>query len=316
MAKVMKVTAILALSALLAFALSACGRASRDSNTETLPTSAEAAASSAESSSAASDAEPSASTAKEDRDGFDEASNFLCTVAGVQFQLPAYYGEGKAGNNGLTNYSLESNAAFVTQEDAFDVDAESFTEQQIDSIKNNFGQRFFDGKSEIQDTEETTIAGKPAFVMLIEGAFRGQNCMLKMVLLMDRSTQKLGMLSLLQPDSAQYNYLADFDRVVASGVAVEPEATESGDGAVSVDLKEWLDSYEAFMDEYVEFMQRYKDSGNATSMMTDYLNYLQRYSDFISKTDALDTDDMSAADYAYYLEVTTRVSKKLLEAAV
>lgn len=94
------------------------------------------------------------------------------------------------------------------------------------------------------------------------------------------------------------------------------ESAESGNssnsGEVSPDVKEALDSYEAFIDEYVAFMQEYKDSGNAVGMLSDYTSFLQRYTDFAQKIDAMDTSDMSTADYAYYIEVTSRVSQKLL----
>jgi len=96
-----------------------------------------------------------------------------------------------------------------------------------------------------------------------------------------------------------------------SAPAEEPVA-ESGE--VSPDVKEALDSYEQVMDEYVAFMKQYKESGNAVSMLSDYTAMLQKYTEFSSKIESMDTKNMSKADYAYYIEVTSRVSQKLLEA--
>jgi len=95
---------------------------------------------------------------------------------------------------------------------------------------------------------------------------------------------------------------------------VESEASASAEnGEVSPDLKEMLDSYEAFMDEYVEFMNSYKESGDTVSMLSQYTEYMQKYTDLMQKIEAVDTSNMSAADYAYYIEVTSRVSEKLLK---
>ena len=52
-----------------------------------------------------------------------------------------------------------------------------------------------------------------------------------------------------------------------------------------------------------------------TSMMTDYADYMSKYSDMMSKWDSIDTDSLSADDYAYYAEVTARITKKLAEVA-
>ncbi len=87
------------------------------------------------------------------------------------------------------------------------------------------------------------------------------------------------------------------------------------DSEVSPDLKATLDSYEAFVDEYVEFMQTYENSDDVYSMLADYGDMMQRYADFASQIEALDTDSMSTADYAYYIEVTSRCSQKLLSVA-
>ncbi len=88
-------------------------------------------------------------------------------------------------------------------------------------------------------------------------------------------------------------------------------------GGVDPNLKAFLDEYEAFINDYIDCMTKYmsdpEDPGNALSMMGDYLEMLSKYSDFDTKVRNLDTTNMSAADYAYYLEVVTRVEKRMLE---
>ena len=51
-------------------------------------------------------------------------------------------------------------------------------------------------------------------------------------------------------------------------------------------------------------------------MLYDYLDMMQQYTNFAEKLDQYDTDKMSAVDSAYYLEVTTRVAKKLYAVAI
>ena len=100
-------------------------------------------------------------------------------------------------------------------------------------------------------------------------------------------------------------------------VEEEPEQEVKEEPAVEAgldpDLKAFLDSYEAYIDEYVEFMKKYSsDPGNAISMMDDYTKMMKRYADFADKVDKYDTDTMSKADLEYYLDVTNRCNKKLL----
>lgn len=88
----------------------------------------------------------------------------------------------------------------------------------------------------------------------------------------------------------------------------------SSSSTVDPDLKKFLDSYEDFMDDYVAFMKKYtSDPNNALSMMGDYMEMLQKYEEFAEKADRYNPDTMSAADAAYYLEVMTRIEKKMLE---
>ncbi len=48
-------------------------------------------------------------------------------------------------------------------------------------------------------------------------------------------------------------------------------------------------------------------------MMSDYAEYMKQYADYMEKLDEVNTDDLSAADLAYYTEVQARIMKKLAE---
>ena len=96
----------------------------------------------------------------------------------------------------------------------------------------------------------------------------------------------------------------------------EPQ-TASAENEIRPEVKEFLDAYEACMDEYVDFMQKYMnaDPTSMVSMMGDYYSILARYTEFAAKIDAFDESELTNAELAYYLEVTNRVSQKLLSVA-
>ncbi len=88
---------------------------------------------------------------------------------------------------------------------------------------------------------------------------------------------------------------------------------KSSANGVDPDLKAFLDEYEKVMDEYCKFMKKYNNSSDQASMMMDYLNYLDKYSEMVEKLNEWDQNEMSDADLKYYLDVTNRVSKKLID---
>jgi len=95
--------------------------------------------------------------------------------------------------------------------------------------------------------------------------------------------------------------------------AAEEKKAGAEDG-VDPELKAFLDSYEDFVDEYIEFMQKYTANPTDLSLLAGYADFMQKYADFAEKVDDYDTKDMSAADSAYYIEVTARCSQKMLKA--
>ncbi len=84
-------------------------------------------------------------------------------------------------------------------------------------------------------------------------------------------------------------------------------------GGVDPDLKAFLNSYEEFVDEYVDFMKKYMANPTDLSLMGEYADMLSKLSDFDTKLDNYDSNNMSTEDAAYYLEVTTRCTQKMLE---
>ena len=82
------------------------------------------------------------------------------------------------------------------------------------------------------------------------------------------------------------------------------------------EFKETLDSYEDFFNEYCDFMKKFNESPNDLSLFGEYIEYLSQYSETMGKIGELDDGEMNDAEMKYYLEVTNRINKKLIDAAL
>ena len=100
--------------------------------------------------------------------------------------------------------------------------------------------------------------------------------------------------------------------------AQEPESTAPVDttldaGTIRPDVKEAIDSYEAFIDSYCEFLESY--DANDTTMFTEYISLVQKEREMTEKFDAMDDGSLTDAENEYYTKVSLRCSQKLLECA-
>lgn len=95
----------------------------------------------------------------------------------------------------------------------------------------------------------------------------------------------------------------------------EPDPAPSTDASNggSSDFRAMADEYEAFIDQYVDFMKTYQSSSNTAAMLVDYTNMMKQYSDWAAKMEGVDESTLSAEDSAYWLEVQGRVLQKLAE---
>lgn len=74
-----------------------------------------------------------------------------------------------------------------------------------------------------------------------------------------------------------------------------------------------MDSYEEFMNEYVEFMKKYEANPTDITLLSQYATMMQKYSEQISAFEKWESEDMTTKEAAYYVDVQARVTKKLLE---
>lgn len=99
--------------------------------------------------------------------------------------------------------------------------------------------------------------------------------------------------------------------------ALETEAQDTeafvSEDEIRPEVKEALDSYEEMMNEYCDFMEKYSESDDITEMMGDYLEMMKVYANASEKLDQIDEEELTDAETMYYLEVTNRIEKRLLE---
>lgn len=82
-----------------------------------------------------------------------------------------------------------------------------------------------------------------------------------------------------------------------------------------VEFKEAMDSYEAFYDEYCEFMKAYKEDSSNLELISEYADMNEKLIEMDEKFENWEDEDLNDAEMKYYLEVTTRITQKLLEVA-
>lgn len=79
---------------------------------------------------------------------------------------------------------------------------------------------------------------------------------------------------------------------------------------------EAMDSYEAFFDEYVEFMQKYMNNPTDLSLLLDYYDFIEKCAEYEDKLDSWEDKEMNDTERSYYLKVQARVSKKMATVAI
>lgn len=108
----------------------------------------------------------------------------------------------------------------------------------------------------------------------------------------------------------------DYDESAVETDMNENESSDDADtstDAIRPKFKKAMDSYEAFIDDYCEFMKKYAESdGTDMGLLADYLDFIGKIADVTKDFEAWNDKDLNTAEVAYYLEVQTRANKKLM----
>ena len=101
-------------------------------------------------------------------------------------------------------------------------------------------------------------------------------------------------------------------KIEASSSLPEKEKHQNTN-SIGTEFKSAMDSYENFMNEYVDFIKKYEENPTDFNLLADYASYMGKYADFVEKFEKWEDEDLNAAELDYYSQVQLRVSKKLLE---
>lgn len=93
------------------------------------------------------------------------------------------------------------------------------------------------------------------------------------------------------------------------------EASDTDSGLLSPEFKKTMDDYEAWFDHYCEVMKKYQDNPSDLELMSEMTDLLSEETEMLEQMENMDQSQMNSAELAYYIEVTARIEKKLLEVA-
>ncbi len=275
---------------------------------------------------------------REEMDGFDKETNLSVEYGGVIFQIPSYMTKTEtddpgtetlryAYNDGQNEYALKFEMADTTGEKFLS----SRDEVQANIIKNSVN-----GK--LRESKDQNIEGMMSRIFEMTCG-ENSDVLGRVLMFYNYDTSKAICVTAVEKLTAPKTFSSDTTKIFYTIKKIVPEkepaestaaaesepavttpvpaesTAEEPSGGVSPEFKKTMDEYEAFFNEYAEFMKKYNNSDDAMSMLNDYLSMLTRYSEAIDGLDKIDTEALSAADYAYYTEVMLRIDAKLLEAA-
>ena len=103
------------------------------------------------------------------------------------------------------------------------------------------------------------------------------------------------------------------DEPATEQTAATETAPQNDSGDIRPDVREAIDSYEAFVDEYCEFMKDYDVTDY--SKLSDYMDLVQKQLEMNKQFEELSKKDLNQAEILYYSEVAARCSKKILDVA-
>ena len=99
-------------------------------------------------------------------------------------------------------------------------------------------------------------------------------------------------------------------------VKEEPKQEIVESNGIRPEFKKSMESYEAFFDEYIEFMESFKKDSSNLSMLAKYVDFITKYEKAMSEMEAINESELSDAEDKLFLETQLRINNKLTKAAI
>ena len=253
--------------------------------------------------------------AREDKAGFNHETNATIEIGGYSFEIPDYYvlNEELTGESN-TDYRVADGEAVIR----FATDDETAgTKDEFDSIRDEYVEGIMSGVA------DDAKADGNDFTCTVDGS----PCSGRVELLYNEPMHTLVAAIFMQQDASSADYLPDFEKVMASAKLVASESADSSAGSsdsgdydsgsalLSPDFKKTMDDYEAWFDHYCEVMKKYQENPSDLELISEMTDLLNEETTMLEQMENMDQSEMNSAELAYYIEVTARIEKKLLEVA-
>lgn len=94
-----------------------------------------------------------------------------------------------------------------------------------------------------------------------------------------------------------------------------PKPTQKLVNGMRPEFKAAMDEYEEFFDDYVELMKKLEKNPDDPMLLLKSAKFMVQYAETMEALEAWEDDDLNSKELNYYITVTNRINKKLLEVA-
>ena len=115
--------------------------------------------------------------------------------------------------------------------------------------------------------------------------------------------------------SKEYNITLYMEKEDSSNSNNQNQNQNNNGNELRTNFKSAMDSYEKFIDEYLAFLKKYSNNTNDKSLISEYERYMKKYDNMVKDFEKWNSNNLNEAEEKYFLEVQTRVNKKLADAA-
>ena len=105
---------------------------------------------------------------------------------------------------------------------------------------------------------------------------------------------------------------SDINNSSDSNTNIIASDTDKNASTITIDWREFLREYEAWVDSYIEFMEKYNENPTDLTLLTDYMKLMDEYIEWAEKAENVEVELANSPEaLKEYMETLTRIIGKL-----